>query len=225
MIKDTRPTRGQSRPDAGAQSSRFLPPEGSLLCAWCGHPRPGRGNPDVSAPAPGEAGLPTCAAVAVLLALAEQQQREHHQQDDQQTGERHHQEEPPLLVERCLHLSCRATDARSRGRKLCPCRDRGGAPLSGPGCPGRIHRFPGVEALGPLSLSGLGSSPRRCPHPGPWPVSLHSPSFISCLGYGEGGTEVPGLAPLSQYGGFLPRHPQIPWPPPFPLPPEPLLNP
>lgn len=73
----------------------------------------------------GGGGVPTCAAVAVLLALAVQQQREHHQQDDQQTGEHHHQEEPPLLVEGRLHLSCRATGARSRGRKLCPRRDRG----------------------------------------------------------------------------------------------------
>lgn len=67
-------------------------------------------------------------------------------------------------------------------------------------------------------LSGLGS-PRPRPQPRPWPASLHSPSFICCLGYREGGTEVPGLACLSQYGGFLPRHPQTPWPPLFPLPP------
>lgn len=59
--------RGQSRPDAGAQSSRFLPPEGSLLCAWCGHPRPGRGNPDVSAPAPGRRGSPPAPQLRYFL--------------------------------------------------------------------------------------------------------------------------------------------------------------
>lgn len=35
---------------------------------------------------------------------------------------------------------------------------------------------------------------------------------------------MPSLARLSQYGGFLPRHPQTAWPPPFPLPPPGLTT-
>lgn len=95
-----------------------MPVLGTEMRRGVGTPDPGGRSPTLRPQAPGGGGgIPTWAAVAVLLALAVQQQREHHQQDDQQAGERRHQEEPPLLIEGCLHLSCRATGARLHGQK------------------------------------------------------------------------------------------------------------
>lgn len=97
-----------------------------------------------------------------------------------------------------------------------------GGPLPGRGCPGRIHRFP-EEALGPLSLSGLGSPRPRCPHPGPWPASLHSPFHL--LSGLQGGRDR-SAQPCSSLPvwGLSPQTPPNRLATPVPLPPPGLIT-
>lgn len=187
-----------------------------------GAPDPGGRTPTPRPPAPG-GGLPTCAAVAVLLALAVQQQREPHQQDDQQTGECHHQEEPPLLVERRLHLSCRETDARSRGRKLCACRGREGPCLVRVVLGGSTG-FPEKRLRGRwLSPAGVLSPP--LPPPPALASELTFSQFHLLSGLWGGRNRSARTCSSLPGWGLSPQTPQIPRPPPSPLPPGALLNP
>lgn len=157
----------------------------------------------------GGGGVPTCAAVAVLLALAVQQQREHHQQDDQQTGEHHHQEEPPLLVEGRLHLSCRATGARSRGRKLCPRRDRG---RGTPAWSGLSWADPPVSRRGSGSALSLGPGLPSPPLPPPLALASELTFPISSVVWvtGREGQKCPALLLSPSMGAFSPDTPKPP---------------